>query len=120
MLRFLMTIFAVVFFSSNAIAEDNMAFDKHSMNEEGFSEVSKIFDEMTPEQREAVLLQAKGIMQELEKMPKEEQERIKELAKEIYESMNLKSIKVKEIKVENGKDLAGISADLSEFKKRHQ
>ncbi|MCE3233739.1 MAG: hypothetical protein K0R98_1996, partial [Rickettsiaceae bacterium] len=99
-------------FAAPAFSADTNGIDTKSIEAEGFGEISKILERMTPEQREQVKKQAAQMQEELEKMTPAEREALLEQARNTLKTIDTSKVDVKKIDASKGKNLKGIQEDL--------
>jgi len=110
---FLVFTFILLVFSSNAYAGDKINYK--NLDKAGFSEISKLLKDMTPEQRKMVLVKAAELKKELQKMPPEAVEMMKMTALAVTKMIDWSGVQVEKLKPSESKNLQGIKQDMSTF-----
>lgn len=103
-----------VLLSAPAFAEE---INTKSIKEGGFEGVGKIIDQMTPEQKAAVMKQALEIQKELEKMSPEERKKLEDEMRATASTIDPSTIDVKKIDPSKSKNLHDIQKDVREYNK---
>jgi hypothetical protein len=115
---FLILVFLLTLSLHNpSFAED---INTQSIDAEGFAEVSKIYNQMTPEQREAIKNKALEMQKELEAMTPEERDTLIQQMKVTLQSIDTSKVDVTKIDPSKSKGLKNIQSDIQEYKKINQ
>lgn len=109
------TLLSLVFLAmplSHSFADD---INYGSIEDAGFSNVSKILQDMTPEQRAAVEAQAKSMMPELQSMSQAEIDAFTQQLLSMENSIDMSKINAKSLDAKKSKNLGGIKQDIDNY-----
>ncbi|PIR39610.1 MAG: hypothetical protein COV35_03645 [Alphaproteobacteria bacterium CG11_big_fil_rev_8_21_14_0_20_39_49] len=114
------TAFLICFFlilpSTDIEAKDKVS-SKEIANE-GFDNVSDIYDKMSPQQKEDVYNKAMSIMDEIKEMSPEEIQELKQQLIDIQNSIDLESINVEDIDTKQELDLQKVKTEIKKYNKQ--
>lgn len=116
-MRKLMIAIAITMLSSAAIAED---IDYKALDKDGFSDVSDLLKEMTPEQRAAVLQQAKKKQAELKKLSPQEQAHLRDQLRSTADTIDMKNVDPQKLHIEDSKNAHDTRQDLTTYQDRYK
>ncbi len=89
-----------------------------AMEQGGFGDVAKLLKEMTPEQREAVMKQAKLQEKELEKLTPAEQESLRKQLRATANTINMQGVDPAKLDVAKTKSADDIRKDLGTYEEK--
>lgn len=117
MFKLLSAILFFAFIATSARAED---INYDALNKEGYGDVSKIIQSMTPEQRAELMRQATLRAQELEKMSPEEREALQKQLRSTADTIQMDKIDPAKLDPAKTKDTAGIQKDLNTYDSKYK
>lgn len=112
-------IFAIVLtFSAGAYAQNNQGnIDYKNLEQNGYGNVAKILEKMTPEQRKQIEDQAKSMLQDAKKMSPEEIQQLDAQMRGINNGINPDKIDVQKLDASKVKGLNGARKDIDTYEK---
>jgi hypothetical protein len=124
-MRFFITLIISISLSVPALADKhhhkkNDKINYHALEKEGFGNVADILKDMTPEQREEVLRQAKELEKELQTYSPEEREMLTDSLRSLDGAIPQHGVEAKRLDPHKFKGLKGTKEDIKQYQRQYK
>lgn len=116
-MKLLLTFATVFILSFSASAKD--IIDYKSLEAEGFGKVSKILQNMTPQQRAEVMRQTEKLKKDFGKISGDEQDQLKQQMLMMQSNINSDGVDTSKLDPKKSKDLKSITKDIKTYNKHY-